>query len=356
MLFTVVTASSYSPTTYADQITLRSLTLVNNGSNGGSQPGVAVHNKFTFTVPSVGDANLGSIKFEYCTTASLTSCTKPTGLDASSATFGNETGSSVTGFSMGDGGTAPVPTQGVVVLTRTSASVSAGSQVIVQVNNVVNPTTANETFYVRITTYSGEDGATGAVDAGTVTASTANQIDFSGVMPETLVFCTGTTVTVDCQTVTTGVIYFTDLFSPSATVFTTSEMAASTNAGQGYVITVSGATLESGGNSIPAIGGTGTAVSVGTSEFGMNLMNNATPNVGADISPALGGDYTGSPANNYDTADEFAFDDTQPVTVASSTGPSAAQKYTASYIVNVAGNQPPGTYTTTLTYICTPTY
>ncbi len=57
-----------------------------------------------------------------------------------------------------------------------------------------------------------------------------------------------------------------------------------------------------------------------------------------------------------DTADSFAFDDTTTNEVASSTGPSAAQKYTVSYIVNVAGNQSPGTYTTTLTYICTPTY
>ena len=73
ILVTVVTASSFAPTTYADQITLRSLTLIGVGTNGGSKPGVAANNKFTFTVPSVGNQNLGSIKFEYCTTASLTS-------------------------------------------------------------------------------------------------------------------------------------------------------------------------------------------------------------------------------------------------------------------------------------------
>ena len=36
--------------------------------------------------------------------------------------------------------------------------------------------------------------------------------------------------------------------------------------------------------------------------------------------------------------------------------PHEAQVYTASYIVNVAGNTYAGTYTTTLTYICTPTF
>ncbi len=356
VLITVITASSFAAITYAEQITLRSLTLIGVGTNGGSKPGVAANNKFTFTVPSVGNQNLGSIKFEYCTTASLTSCTAPAGLNAAGATFGNETGSSVTGFSMGNGGTAPAPTTNTVVLTRTAASVTAGSQIIVQINNVVNPSAANTTFYVRITTYSNANGSTGPVDAGTVTASTANQIDFSGVMPETLVFCTGITVTADCQTVTTGTVTFTDLFSPTATVFATSEMAASTNAGQGYVITVSGQTLHSSGNFIDAMGATAATPTVGTNEFGLNLMDNATPDVGAPMTPVLGGDYTGSPSANYNTADSFAFDDTQPTTVAASTGPSAAQKYTASYIVDVAGNLPPGTYTTTLTYICTPTY
>jgi hypothetical protein len=35
---------------------------------------------------------------------------------------------------------------------------------------------------------------------------------------------------------------------------------------------------------------------------------------------------------------------------------SDAQIYTVSYIANVPGSQPAGTYVSTLTYICTPTY
>ena len=343
-------ASIYAPSTYANQITLRSVTLIGVGANGGSKPGVAANNRFVFTVPSVGGQAMGSVKFEYCTTASLIACTAPTGLSSSSATFGNETGSGVTGFSLGS------TTANTVVLTRTANTVAANTQVAVQVNNVVNPSTANTTFFVRISTYTSTNASTGLVDTGTVAASTANQIDFSGVMPETLVFCTGITVTANCQTVTTGVINFSQLFSPSTTNNATSEMAASTNAGQGYVITVSGATLTSGSNTIPAIGSTASQSSLGTGQFGLNLMDNATPDIGANISPSTGGSYTGSPSANYNTADWYAFDPAQPRTVASSTGPSAAQKYTVSYIVNVAGNQPPGTYTTTLTYICTPTY
>ena len=37
-------------------------------------------------------------------------------------------------------------------------------------------------------------------------------------------------------------------------------------------------------------------------------------------------------------------------------GPTNSQIYTASYIVNVAGGQLAGTYTATLTYICTSTF
>ena len=346
-------ASLFAPTTYANQITVRSLTLIGVGANGGSKPGVAANNRFTFTVPSVGSPNMGSIKFEYCTTAAVTACSGPTGLNAASATFGNETGSSVTGFSMG------ARTANSVIITRTAASVSANSVVSVQINNVVNPTATNTTFYVRISTYTGTDGSTGLTDTGTVTASTADQIDFSGVMPETLVFCTGVTVATNCSSTTNAVINL-GLFSPTTVVTATSQMAASTNAGQGYVITVSGATLTSGSNTVTAIGSTAAASSPGSSQFGLNLRANttttSTPAVGTDVDPAVAGDYHGAPSANYNTVDSFAFAPGAATTVASSSTPSAAQRYTVSYIVNVPGNLPPGTYTTTLTYICTPTY
>ncbi len=350
MIFAVVASTAYVPTSYAAQITNRSVTLIGVGANGGSKPGVAANEKFSFNVPSVGNTNIGSIKFQYCVDAAVTSCASgPVGLNAAGATFGNETGSAVTGFSLGSAATNSV------ILTRTSASVAAGALVVVQVNNVVNPSATNTTFFVRISTYTGTDGATGIVDTGSVAASTTNQIDFTGVMPETLVFCTGITVTATCDTVTTGTIDFA-LFSPTSTVFGTSMMAASTNAGSGYVITVSGATLTSAGNTVAAIGQTSASPAVGTNQFGLNLVANTTPAVGAAVSPAVAGNYHGTPSAQYDTANKFAFDPTTPRTVAASTTTTPGQAFTVSYIVNVAGDLPPGTYTTTLTYICTPTY
>lgn len=336
---------------YAAQITARKLTLQSVGSVGGSAPGGTVNHKFDFTVPTTG-TNIGSIKFEYCDQATGT-CNTPTGMDASSVTMGTQAGGA-TGFTIGNGGDAPAPTANVVHITRLTPATPTGA-LDLTLNAIDNPTTANYTFYVRITTYSASDG-TGAVDDGIVAASTANQIDFTGYMPEALVFCTGVTVDATCTTITTGTVDF-GVFSPSSTVTATSEMAAATNAASGYVITVEGATLENGSYSIPTIGTSATAPTIGQSEFGLNLVANTALAEGADVTPAAdAGDYTGSASAPYATDGSFAFDDTATSVVASSTGSTAGQVYTATYIVNVAGNQVAGTYTTTLTYICTPTY
>lgn len=345
----------------AAQITARSLTLLAGATDGGSKAGGVVNHRFTFTVPSVGNTNIGSIQFNYCTQAAG-ACTAPTGMSATAATFGNETGSSVTGFSKLSS------TANSFIVTRASASVTANSTVIIQLNNVTNPTTNNTSFYVRITTYSGTDGATGPIDNGTVAASTAEAIVLSGVMPESLIFCTGATVNVNCSSSTSGTISFDRLFSPTDTAVATSQMAASTNALNGYSITVNGATLTSGSNTIPAMASQA-APAQGTSQWGLNLRANttavSTPAFGAEISPSSNGStHKGQAYTGYHTADQFKFATGDVVansassggalgTVGVAPGPTNSQVYTVSYIVNASGIQPPGTYTTTLTYICT---
>lgn len=352
----------FAQTADAAQITNRKLTLIGVGANGGSTPGVAANHQFTFTVPTSG--NLGSIKFEYCTNPVVTAgCTAPTGLNASGATFGNETGSAITGFSMG------TKTANSFILTRTVANVSGPAVAVLQANNITNPSTTNTAFYVRITTYDGANGAGSAVDQGSVAASTAEPIVLTGVMPESLIFCTGATVNANCSTTTPGTIAFNQQFSATDTAVATSQMSASTNAGTGYVITVNGATLTSGSNTIPGLSTAATAASTrGTSKWGLNLKANTTATstvaTGAEITPASDGvDLKGQAVTGYNTIDTFKF--VSGDTVANSAydgaanttlGPTNSQVYTATYIANVAGNQRPGSYTTTLTYICTPTF
>lgn len=352
----------------ATQISIRKLTLVAGATDGGSKVGGVVNHDFTFTVPSVGNANIGSIKFEYCTLAAGT-CVTPTGLITTGATTALENEVGATGF------TLDKTTNGAPFITRASASVNANTILSYRLTNITNPTSVtnpptvpNQTFFVRISTYTGIDGVTGPVDSGTVAASTADSIDLTGAMPESLVFCTGATIGVnaslipDCATATDGAISFNQLFSPTDTATATSQMAASTNAGSGYNITVNGPTLTSGSNTVAAMNAMAVGAH-GVSQFGMNLKLNTTVTstvaVGLEVAvPSNGTNYRGQALPGYDTVDNFKF--TTGDSVANSAnggaGGSDAQIFTVSYIVNVPGSQPAGTYTTTLTYICTPTF
>ena len=340
----------------AAQITNRSLTLEAGGSAGGSQPGGVVNHLFSFTVPTTG--NVGSIQFLYCTLADG-SCTTPTGLDTTAATMGTQSGA--IGFTLNN------TTNGAPYITRTAASISSGTALTYQLLSVTNPTTTNQTFYVRISTFASIDTTGSPTDTGNVAASTATQVLLSGVMPESLVFCVGGSISTtggvpDCITATSGSVSFNQLFSPTDTATATSQMAASTNAGSGYNITVNGPTLTSGSNTVTAMGSATTGVH-GVSQFGLNLKANtlatSNPAVGIEVAPAANGtNYKGQAISGYNTADTFKF--TSGDSVANSAnggaGGTDAQIFTASYMVNVPGSQPAGTYTTTLTYICTPTY
>ena len=377
VLVAVVTAagfmSAFPRNASAAQITARSLTLAAGATDGGSKPGGTVKHQFAFSIPS--NTNVGSIKFQYCTTPNpVNPCTTPAGLDTTGSTLTAQTG--LTGFSIDTD-----DVNGSPYITRSAAA--GTGPVTYELSNVVNPDNTscyggtppasnNCTFFVRIATYSGTDGATGLTDSGVVAASTATQIDLTGYMPESLVFCTGGTVGTtssvpDCSTATSGSIALPD-FSPTATSYTTSQMAASTNAGGGYAITVNGSTLTSGSNTISAMGSATTSV-LGTGQFGMNLVFNdefcgTGCDLGADVAPVANGtNYRGQAVTGYNTGGDAAtanFKFTSGDNVADSAnggaGGTDAQIFTISYIVNVPGSQPAGTYTTTLTYICTPTF
>lgn len=373
-VFATIASAYTAPTASASQITSRSLTLQGVGNVGGSTPGGVVNHAFQFTLPSVGAPSVGSIRFLYCTTAADptggNACVAPTGISVTGASLTAQTGA--TGFSPTFGGTYSNNDAGAVSrvngfrLTRTAASIPAGTTVSYTVSSVTNPTTVSDgtnsgTFFVRISTYASTDASGSPIDTGTVAASTANQIELQGIMPESLVFCTGQTVTANCTSVTAGTILFNQLFSPTSTATATSQMAASTNAQSGYIITVNGPTLMSGANPITAIGATAATSTVGTAQFGMNLKLNTTPAIGAEVSPAANGtDLRGQAKAGFATANSYKFNTATSDTVAASdytlAGATNSQVYTVSYIVNVTGNQAPGTYTTTLSYICTPTF
>ena len=362
-LLVIAVAASLPRSTEAAQITNRSLTLQTGASgDAGSKPGGSVKDDLKFTV-TVG-SNVGSIVFQYCLTAAdvgAATCVLPTGMHTTAATLDSQSGA--TGFTMVN------TTDGSPYITRTAAVIGSAPNNTLEyvLGHITNPTTTNQTFYVRISTYSSTNGTGSAIDTGVVAASTATQIVLTGIMPESLIFCTGGQINTtggfpDCSTATSGAVNFDRLFSPSDTAVATSQMSASTNAAGGYVVSIFGATLTSGSDTIPAM----TAAAAGTrntGQFGMNLRANTTavssPAFGADIAPSSNTtNYRGEPLAGYNTPDTFKFQSGNNIADSgnSSLGPSDSQIYTSSYIVNVAGSQPPGTYTTTLTYICTPTF
>jgi hypothetical protein len=345
---------------YAAQITNRKLTL------GSSLGNTATTWAFTFDLP--GTTALNGISFQICTAAALT-CTTPTGWTNTGATLTSLTynGSAQAGWTI-DNASLPGGGAQYLGIKNNSSATSTANPVVVTFSSVTNPNTTNETFFARIVTYTGDD-YTSPLDSGVVAASTTQAINLSGTMPESLVFCTGGSVSTtlgvpDCSTATSGSVSFNQLFSPIDTAYATSQMAASTNAGSGYVITVNGATLTSGSNTITAMNVAGGLV-VGTAQFGMNVVHDTSTDtlvpalspLSADVAPLYNGtNYNGdaTAASGYDVDDTYKF--TSGDNIASSTIGSDAQIFTSTYIANVPGSQPAGTYTTTLTYICTPTF
>ncbi len=304
---------------------------------GSSGQGVSTSYVANFTTGTT--ANIGSIKFEFCTTATG-ACTMPGGVVTTSSWLTAQSGA--VGFTLDN------TTNGAPFITRVAANINTGTALSYTLNPITNPAATNTTYYVRVTTYTGSDGATGPTDTGTVAMSTAEPVQLTGVTPEILVFCVGTSIAGNCTTISGNTIDFGD-FSPVATRSGTSVMQAQTNAANGYTITVNGTTMASGVNTIPGLA-VQTGSVIGTSQFGLNLRANSTPAVGADPGGAGSGTFTGA----YGTADQYRFASGD--SVASAALPTNANTFTSSYIVNIGGAQAAGVYTATMTYICTASF
>jgi hypothetical protein len=129
---------------------------------------------------------------------------------------------------------------------------------------------------------------------------------------------------------------------------TTSDTAAhtltvSTNAANGYSITLQGATLTSGSNSIDAIGATSAASSPASEQFGIYATKSG--GVNATITTRYSDNAT----------PKFAYNATALASDTLSTGTSATntETYSIHYIANIAGTTEAGSYTTNITYVGT---
>lgn len=243
------------------------------------------------------------------------------------------------------------PSQGELLLVRSSSPEVAGTLAYYTFGGITNPSFSNVSFFVRIYTYSSSDGTGPEVDEGGAVASLNSALNVEGVTPETLSFCIGT-VGNSCADVGGQLLGFGD-FLPTRTATASTIMFAATNAPGGYSITMFGNTMASGANTIPAMGAqtqnspSNDSSKIGSSQFGTNLAANTAPSVGANVA----GSGIATAVGGYGTPNRFRFFSGD--TIASSNQPSDINRFTNSYIVNIAASQPIGFYTGTLSYVCT---
>jgi len=289
-----------------------------------------------FSIATAG--SIQSIAIEFCSNSALIEdpCVAPYGFDALNTHLINSTG--ISGFIV-----SPSSTVNKIVLTHApSGPVNAGP-VSFEFDDIVNPTNT-DSYYTKISTYTSTDATGSPVDFGALAFSINKSFDVSVEVPPYLLFCQGETIDgYDCSTAQGNLLNLGQLSDEIPSV-AQSQLVAATNASGGYNVSMSGGTMTSGNNILSPMAGTASAV--GTSQFGINLRSNANPDIGIDPE----GPGSGTVAARYNTPNRYRFSSGD--TLATAAGVQDFKKYTISYLVNVAKDQSPGVYATTLTYIC----
>lgn len=322
---------------HADELQPRTV-LVDSG-----YASVTTKHTFTFTTATAGV--VGSMEFLYCSNSPLFSepCTPPTGLDTDSFTLLDQTG--ITGFTKN-----AVETNASRMVISRIASVEASQNVEYELDDVLNPDGSDNTVYVRISVYSTTDATGVPLDTGAVAFPIEEPFDVDAYVPPYLTFCVAVSVAIDCSTATGFLSEFGE-FSDTSAITATTQMSAATNDADGYNIYLNGQTMTSGNNIInPLV--VRSASSPGTSQFGLNLMQNTSPSVGSPVQQGSVG--SGVPRGDYAITNQFKFSSGD--IVAGSNISSGFSRYTVSYIVNVSQNQAPGVYATALRYTAVATF
>ncbi|HET7630008.1 MAG TPA: hypothetical protein VFK03_01400 [Candidatus Saccharimonadales bacterium] len=145
-------------------------------------------------------------------------------------------------------------------------------------------------------------------------------------------------------------------FSPTGTATATATFSVVNYTSYGYVVQITGETPKNGSHILPGMTGASPDLAAdstaGTEQFGLNLVQNTAPSVGAD--PDHGGFGFGSAAPGYDVANKFRYVSGETIAMADKS--SGKTTYTISFIANVNELTPGGQYATNQTLIVTGTY
>lgn len=291
--------------------------------------------QFRFTTPTT----TGSVDLLFCIDPiPYLPCDVPSGLDVSGASLTNQTGE--TGFDL------DVRSANHLVLTRPTPAVVGNDLSTYTFTGIKNPTYLAHSFAIRMHSYATSDATGTIIDVGAVTAQMTPEVVIQTQVPPILIFCVAQLVSDNCTDATGG--NFSDMgeIDGNTTVTAQSQMAAATNATDGYVITVNGSPPSSGNRIINALS-VPTSSTTGVRQFGINLTTNTTPNVGADPD---GASTVAVAAPEYSQPNLFLFRNGD--IVASSPDVTSNRRFTVSYIINAPDNLPAGVYSTTMTFIC----
>jgi len=123
----------------------------------------------------------------------------------------------------------------------------------------------------------------------------------------------------------------------------------------GYVVQLIGAPPSSGAHILTGVS-PAAASTVGTEQFGINLVANTAPTTfGANPAQVPTSSFSyGAAATNYNTTNLYRY--VAGETIATATQSSGQTNFTISYIVNVATSTPGGSYTGAQELVCTGTY
>jgi hypothetical protein len=144
-----------------------------------------------------------------------------------------------------------------------------------------------------------------------------------------------------------GSVSFGNLSESSAKT-TSHTLTIATNASKGFAASVSGTTLTSGANTINAIGAIATVSNPGTEQFGISLVESASPVVGANPS---GTAPIGVASGGYSINGFFAYNSGDIIAFANSAVNETV--FTVSYLANISASTEAGSYSTILTYSVT---
>jgi len=160
------------------------------------------------------------------------------------------------------------------------------------------------------------------------------------------VFSASLTLEISSATVALGAITASTTGSGSHTA------QIATNATGGFLLTYNGPTLTATGGTIPAYGSQ-VGSSAGTAGFGINMKNNTSPDIGAELVQNSG--ICSAPVADYGTADKFSYVASTTTSLTNQTTP-ADCTYTVSYVANVSPVTPSGSYSAPITYIASGTF